>query len=406
MSEKTKLLYIGDGVTPTGFSRVSHGILSNLPKDAYDIHHLAINYSGDPHPFDYKIYPAVLSTMRNADVLGLSRLPYMVNTIEPDVIFILQDVWNIALYLDRLKKIYEVIKKKLPKIVVYFPVDGQELNPHWFKDFDVVTKTVAYTKFGKSEILKAAPDIFVDIIPHGVDTKTFYRMSGDKVAVRKAFFKSVNSKIDPNAFIVLNANRNQPRKNLDLSLGGFALFAKEHKDAYYYHHAGLKDSGWDILSLIDSLSKEHGFDLGARIILSNKEIQIQQVPDSVLNVYYNIASVGLNTSSGEGWGLTNVENAVVGVPQVVPNHSVSQEVLGESALYVDTVLQRRDLTTLLTREYVSQAGIAEALNILYNNQDIYDKMSRAGIQRFTSDMYQWSVIGLQWHLLIQEALSL
>jgi len=46
--EKKKVLFIGDGVTPTGFSTVTHNIIRNLPKEEFEIHHLAVNYRGDP----------------------------------------------------------------------------------------------------------------------------------------------------------------------------------------------------------------------------------------------------------------------------------------------------------------------------------------------------------------------
>jgi hypothetical protein len=54
----TRLLAIGDGVTPTGIARIVHSVLRRLPKVQYEIHHLAHNYFGDPHEEPWKIYPA------------------------------------------------------------------------------------------------------------------------------------------------------------------------------------------------------------------------------------------------------------------------------------------------------------------------------------------------------------
>ncbi len=51
---KKKILFIADGVQPTGFSTVAHNMIRNL-EDTYDIHHLAVNYKGDPHDFQMKI---------------------------------------------------------------------------------------------------------------------------------------------------------------------------------------------------------------------------------------------------------------------------------------------------------------------------------------------------------------
>jgi len=41
--------------------------------------------------------------------------------------------------------------------------------------------------------------------------------------------------------------------------------------------------------------------------------------DDDINVFYNLADVGVNSADGEGWGLCNFEQMGVGVPQVVPD---------------------------------------------------------------------------------------
>jgi glycosyltransferase involved in cell wall biosynthesis len=41
--------------------------------------------------------------------------------------------------------------------------------------------------------------------------------------------------------------------------------------------------------------------------------------DEDINMFYNVADVGVNSADGEGWGLCNFEQMGVGVPQVVPN---------------------------------------------------------------------------------------
>jgi hypothetical protein len=40
--------------------------------------------------------------------------------------------------------------------------------------------------------------------------------------------------------------------------------------------------------------------------------------DEDINMFYNVADVGVNSADGEGWGLCNFEQMGVGVPQVVP----------------------------------------------------------------------------------------
>ena len=60
-------------------------------------------------------------------------------------------------------------------------------------------------------------------------------------------FLPLKDEVLQNGFIVLNANRNQPRKRMDLTMEGFSLFAKDKPENVFLHlHIGLKDIGWDL----------------------------------------------------------------------------------------------------------------------------------------------------------------
>ena len=116
-----KVLFVGDGVTPTGFATVLHNIIDNLP-DTYEVHHLAINYWGDPHDYTHKIYPAATPrSLQMGDVMGYTRLEEFVDK-GFDAIFILNDIWVLDRYLDRIKELWKDAKEDIPKIVVYYPV--------------------------------------------------------------------------------------------------------------------------------------------------------------------------------------------------------------------------------------------------------------------------------------------
>ena len=102
MAKKIKGLWIGDAVVSTGFARVNHSVIESLPKYKYDIHHLGINYFGDPHPFKHKIYPAAIGTQ--GDLYGLNRVVDLIRHVSPDFIFILNDPWMIDVHLEKIKE--------------------------------------------------------------------------------------------------------------------------------------------------------------------------------------------------------------------------------------------------------------------------------------------------------------
>jgi len=179
MEKKIKVLLWGDAITKTGFSRVLHSIFDRL-SNRLEVIALGVNYRGDPNSCPFPVYPASLQ----GDTYGLNRLQEFVS-FKPDIIFMINDAWVLN---PMIQKIKEVFKEALPEVICYIPVDASEHDPEWYKNFDIVTVPVAYTEWGKSVILKAAPELEdrIQVISHGVDTNLFYPI--DKLEARKNLF--------------------------------------------------------------------------------------------------------------------------------------------------------------------------------------------------------------------------
>lgn len=147
---KVKILWIGDFVTATGFSRVNHSILKYLPRDVYDVSCLGINYNGDPHQYPYlKIFPA----SNQGHIYGFNRIKEFTDEKtfgKFDIIFILNDQWIINEYLRAIKDNFKV----LPKIVTYMPMDSTLPDEKWFENFNLVSKINVYTQFGMIQYTK------------------------------------------------------------------------------------------------------------------------------------------------------------------------------------------------------------------------------------------------------------
>lgn len=279
-----KLLWVGDSVANTGLARVTDTICTELHKTGkYDITVLGINYRGDPHDKPYKVYPTW-----QTDMLGLTRLTPLIEYIKPDIVVLFSDLWIVVnLWLPRIPESYR------GKLVTYFPVDaGPYDEPSWIEGLKMFNKVCTYTKFGEKILCEAGYEGSVTILPHGVDTSTFYPTD-------KNVSRSILKGIELDDFIVFNGNRNQPRKRIDLTIKGFAEFSKmvEGKKPKLYLHMGIKDMGFDILRLSDRYLEK-----GQLLITSPKISPASGVSDEVLNHIYNSADIGLNTSGGEGWG--------------------------------------------------------------------------------------------------------
>ena len=86
----SKILWYGDACSNTGFARVTHSILEHLKKD-HEIVVYGINYSGDPHDYPFKIYPA--SATNPGDKFGIGRIQQIVERERPDFFICLNDIW-------------------------------------------------------------------------------------------------------------------------------------------------------------------------------------------------------------------------------------------------------------------------------------------------------------------------
>ena len=390
--EKLKVLFCSDLVVPTGFSTVSHNIIKSI-EDEFEITGLGVNYRGDPHEYKFPIFPA--TNGMNNNIYGVDRLVNILNGSKIDLLFMLNDAWVISYYLDAIKK---DVKNK-PKIVVYFPVDSECHNKEWYKDFDIVTKAYTYTEFGKRVVNECVPEMEVGIMPHGVDTSTFYKLPETKLQLRKILFGDSAEERMPNLselFFVFNGNRNQPRKKLDITMKGFSLFARNKPDVRLYMHCGVRDSSIDVTQLARRYKIED------KMIITSTSVGIQRVPVDKLNVIYNACDVGINTGMGEGWGLVNVEHAVTGAVQVVGRHSACEELFNDCGILMENVSDFMFDNSQTVGKLTSPEEVARALEILYRNRKLLAELSAKGMKKFTAPEYQWHTIALKWKDIFME----
>jgi glycosyltransferase involved in cell wall biosynthesis len=401
-TERPRILVAGDGGVPTGFARVMEGIFTPL-SEAYEIHHLATNYRGDPHGLPWNLYPADLG----GDRWGASRVLPLAEKLKPRLVFVLNDIWVQHAYLHELRKL-----KDAPPVVLYCPVDGGPLDAESVEPLRGVGRCVAYTEFGRGVIEAAAraqrsKDAHfdfpaVEVIPHGVDTETFRPLEAEGVSqrlhARQLLFQGLPDL--EGRFIVLNANRNQPRKRIDTTIRGFALFARgKPANVNLFLHMGVEDVGWNVILL----ARRYGVE--DRVLMSSLNKVIQGVSAQQLNRVYNACDVGVNTSSAEGWGLPSFEHAATRAAQVVPRHSACAELWEGSALLVEPALSVINEKILTEGWLVTPEGVAEALERLYADRELLSEMSERAYRNATRTEYRWENISARWDALFREVLA-
>lgn len=385
-----KILWYGDILSNTGFARVSHSILEHLAQ-TNDIVVFGINYSGDPHDLPYKVYPA--SGKNPSDRFGIGRLPQVVEAEKPDFVICLNDIWIVNQVWERIHLLKDSIKFKF---IAYFPVDSMYYVSSmlaYIKDWDfAITFSIEQAQRLMNQGVQPK---LLGVVPHGLDEGKFYPMERD-VARDKL-------RLPKDKFIVLNANRNQPRKQIDLTIKAFVEFAVDKPDTLLYLHMSEKDLGWDVRALFDVEMKRKGLSSANRLVMTSTNIDYTNAPpDALLNIIYNAADVGLNTANGEGWGLVSFEHASCKKPLVLPNHTSFGDIWKESALLADVAAWIYDKDLGVERGIVDVGDVADKLTELYEDSTYYEHVAEACYKITQNPNYRWDRIADAFNKAMEE----
>jgi D-inositol-3-phosphate glycosyltransferase len=402
---RLKIIAIGFNIHGTGLTRVMHDIMRRLA-DRHEIHYLGIGYSGEIIvDRGLSIYP---TNPRGGDVFAAFQAQRMIEEIDPDLVFILHDIWCFEHYL----KILGLYRDRL-KIVGYIPLDGRIINEENAAPLERADRVVVYTEFAQQEFEGAFDRLrakrggefpAVDVIPHGVDRGRFHPFpqleeasfaSPARVEAKRKVFPDLP---DPeNSFIVLNASRFDKRKRVDLTAAGFARFAagKPANVMLCLHHAILGEPENDrVRSLVAQ------FGLQDRVYLNPLAGGV--VGDGELNLLYNACDVGINTSMGEGWGLVSFEHGAAGAAQIVPDHSACAEVWRGRGELIQPARNYIPEFSVLEMGEVSAKGVAEAIGRLYDNPQRCQQLAQAAYEAGQNPDTTWDAIAKRFDDLFAE----
>lgn len=273
-------------------------------------------YDGKEHkverqlPKTVTVYDAFLNEEPKSKGFGETLIVDYLNRIQPDILIIYNDLVVITTLLDE-------IEKKLPsrrfKIYPYIDIVYQnEKNIMIEKINSIVDGGIMFTEYWKNTIVTQGFTKQLFVLEHGFSTDQYYPVP--KHLARQFFTLSDED------FVIVNLNRNQPRKRWDICMMVFVKFVAMNRDKRIRMIIAASMNGsWDLIDIMISETRKYGMsleDIKKHLVIMQNP---QQLTDFDINVMYNAADVGINTCDGEGFGLCNFEQAGVGVPQVVPN---------------------------------------------------------------------------------------
>jgi glycosyltransferase involved in cell wall biosynthesis len=349
-----RILWISD-LSETGYTNASRILVNHLIEQyqKYEIIYFAINhfhnydrileifreyfpklkqdnfYTIDNDNFEIKNINPVLfkedQNIRNIHMeqrFGYYDLERVLIKSKPDIVISIND--NGAL--EKHCKIVDIVNRKYGleiKKICYLPIDCYNL-PDKFFDRIKCDEMWALTKFGMNEMVKANYRTPIKILPHGMDTKSFYRLENKKEVLRLKWIpENLREK-----FLILNTNKNQIRKRLDITLKVFKEISERYPNRVgLVLKTGLRPSLNDGGLEIEEEIKKLGEGLKKNIFIIDKSLSIKE-----LNELYNLVDCNINTSIGEGWGIIPCEVALCGIPQLVPDNTSYPEIFFKDCL--------------------------------------------------------------------------
>jgi glycosyltransferase involved in cell wall biosynthesis len=380
------MLYVGDYPVQTGFGVVGTNLIKTFKKH-YDVHVLGVNYYGDYNELNegLKVYPASLN---GSDIWGKDRLGEIIAKVYPNVVFILNDPWIGRDYGEVITKLKEMNPNLKTKFYLYTPVDAENVKQDFIDGLQVYDRVITYTEFGRRELevrKKGEGLKNVAVVPHGVDTRTFYKIP-DKKTIKK------NLGLKPDDYVVLCLQRNQPRKRIDLTMFYFAEWVKRYnlpESVKFYYHGALQDFGIDILQWAEYLGIDNRMAISSPNIRPDRGLTKEQ-----LNLVYNSADVFFTTTAAEGWCLPVAEAMAVGCPVIIPSHSALAEWPNGNAEYMSCypfpTLTDRGLNTVHHVTYMESA--IHSLNKLYVDAQYRKNLGDAGEKHMKSPKFNWEAI--------------
>lgn len=359
-------------------------------------------------PKSVKIHDAYATENPKRNGFGEVEIPKFLKENPQDVVIIFNDNVITSAITNNIVNELGADKKKF-KLVSYmdqvYPYQKKEyinlLNAH----FDAV---IAFTPYWQQIARKLGIRDTMPMysFPHGFDEKLYYPIP---MKLCRLFYN-----FDQDAFLVLNLNRNQPRKRWDTTIIAWAEFVERHYNVNVKNKKGdyrvnkftkraiklvvgtQMDGFWNLMDIFENEIKFRDVPWEYAKTTIQSVNMPQQLSDKEINILYNACDVGLNSADGEGFGLCGFESSALGKAQVSSKVGGMKEFLNPynsilieptMSIYLDNKSKgiggKAELTN--PREY------AEAFWRYFSNPELVEKHGRKGRENILTH-YRWETL--------------
>ncbi len=347
-------------------------------------------------PANVYIYDAFANENPKQMGFGFDQVTEFVSNNNFDLVIIYNDMVVVSNILNKLKE----VKNKTFKTMVYLDQVYLHQKQEYVKKLNeeadhVLCFTPYWENIAKSiGIIKPT-----SYLQHGFDPQVHYPFP--KGLARQYYG------LQDKDFIILNLNRNQPRKRWDTCLQAYAEFISHHiNEPVKLLIATAIQGAWNLMEVFERELKKRGLTLEdgmKHIILIDNP---QQLTDEDINILYNVADVGINTCDGEGFGLCNFEQAAIGTPQIVPKIGGFLDFFNEER----SIMIEPKITIYIDGSRDGVGGeaqlcdwkdFADALEMYYSDSELRKNHGKNSRQ-FILNNYKWSDLASKFRNILYE----
>lgn len=394
---KPKILAITDPSLRTGFGIQSHNYLSALGKD-YDCYLIGNGFHYD-EPIKRGNYTLLPSGNKffSEDVL-----PYVLQTLNPEILITQVDVFTIAWLPNMLKQM-----PRKPIWILYPVIDGHVWNAEnenkkwpgpWTEIIKAADVVVGMTDYGKEIILAngVAPEK-VSRIYHGVDTQLFRPFLPEQ---REALKKEVGME---GKFVVGGVFKNMTRKNPEKYLQAFKVFRKGKEDKVCLYLHTPPNGGQGEFNLI-SQAQDLGLVPGKDVFFGNLGLPYGMMPS-----VYNVMDVFWALGGMEGFCVPLIEAMACGTPVVALEATTFPEILAGSGILTSPPVYPDGHGVPITfGSFMGVEGqipnpfdVAKKTEQLYQDKALRERLACKEIEQAIT-RFDWSVVNPQWKELVKK----
>ena len=431
MEKRRIILHSEFSELKTGFSKMAHEILKRLHKTGkYELAEFA-NYGSNADPraakIPWKLYGVMPLNQQEAQIyqsnyntnqFGDWKFEAVMNDFKPDFLISLVDFWMSCGWM--VPKYLNILNKT--QFIYQACIDSEPIPQVYVDQCKKIPYLVGYSEYAREVAKKYMGIDVVDVIPPGVDTKI--HIPRDKREIKRALG------LPEDVHIIQMVARNQGRKRFDRVFESYQMFKKKFPDlarkTILHYHCYKGDVGWNF---DEYLKREGGLGdvlftymcpkcgywwldyamsepvkcrrCGVKEALtSNTNVGI---PEDEYSKLFNLATVQVQGSICEGWGLCVNEAKANGVPVLATDYTaLSEQMRNGGGIPIKVQTFFIEDRTMFRRAWFDRDDLVNKLGSVIRwaeeKDERYDKLCKEA--RECAEKYDWDIMAKRWENLL------